>query len=206
VLALHVLCIFSLAERKDAQFKSVIWIVKETKIEAMIALAPRITRPLHWRGLIADVVLAGLLFGPLAAPFLQAWGLLVPRTVSGMIYTMGMFVCPQPAYGLPVYDGQIMAVCMRCYGTVLGLLLTRLVYATNAEGGRIWLPRYGLRGLPIFAGLIFAYAAEFAGQVFGWWGFNNLVVTVAGLITGIGLGMMFHPMLQGHSAASSGRI
>jgi uncharacterized membrane protein len=150
--------------------------------------------------MIADVVLAGLLLGPLAAPFLQAWGLLIPHTVSDVIYTMGMFVCPQPAQGLALYDGQIMAVCMRCYGTVLGLLLTRLLYAANIGAGREWLPRYGLRGLPIFAALIFAYAAEFAGQVAGWWGFNDLVVTAAGLITGAGLGLMFHPLLQGQAA------
>ena len=160
----------------------------------MTALARRIAHPIHWRSRIADVVLAGLLLGPLAAPFLCAGGL------PDMIYTMGMFVCPQPAQGLAVYDGQIMAVCMRCYGTLLGLLLTRLLYAADAGAGHGWLPRYGLRGLPIFAALIFAYAAEFAGQVAGWWAFNNLVVTAAGLITGTGLGLMFHPMLQGQAA------
>jgi uncharacterized membrane protein len=117
---------------------------------------------------------------------------------------MGMFVCPQPAQGLALYDGHIMAVCMRCYGTVLGLLLTRLLYAADAGAGRIWLPRYGLRGLLIFATLIGAYAAEFAGQVAGWWGFDNLVATAAGLITGAGLGLMFHPMLQGRAAG--GRV
>jgi uncharacterized membrane protein len=168
----------------------------------MTTLATGISRPTHWRGLIADVVLAGLLLGPLAAPFLKAWGLLVPRTVSSAIYTMGMFVCPQPAQGIVLYDGQIMAICMRCYGTLLGMLLTRLLYATDAGAGRAWLPRYGLRALPIFAALIGAYAAELAGQVVGWWSFNNLVVTAAGLITGVGLGLMFHPLLQSRAAVS----
>ena len=160
----------------------------------------RAARPLAWRALLADAVLAALLFGPLAAPFLQAWGLLVPRTVAGIIYTMGSYVCPQPAASLPLYDSQLMAVCMRCYGTVLGLLATRLWYAYDAGASRFWLPRYGLRSLPIFALLIFAYAAEFAGQVFGLWRFDNLVVTVAGLITGVGLGLMFHPLLQREAA------
>src|SRR5206468_12013883 len=112
-------------------------------VKIMTALARRISRPIQWRGMIADVVLAGLLLGPLAAPFLQAWGLLVPRTVSGIIYTMGMFVCPQPAQGLALYDGQSMAICMRCYGTVLGLLLTPLRYTADAGAGRGWPPRYG---------------------------------------------------------------
>jgi uncharacterized membrane protein len=115
---------------------------------------------------------------------------------------MGMFVCPQPAQGLALYDGQIMAICMRCYGTLLGLLLTRLLYAADAGAGRGWLPGYRLRALPIFAALIFAYAAEFAGQVAGWWDFNNLVVTAAGLITGAGLGLMFHPLLQNQDATN----
>jgi uncharacterized membrane protein len=162
----------------------------------MTALSVRLPRPLHWRALIADAVLVALLLGPLAAPFLYGWGLLVPRTVAGIIYTMGSYVCPQPARGLPLYHGQIMAVCMRCYATVLGLLLTRLMFVADGGASPIWLPRYGLRSLPIFGLLIFAYAAEFAGQVFGWWGFDNLVVTIAGLITGIGLGLMFHPFLQ----------
>lgn len=169
----------------------------------MTAITTRIARPLRWRGLAADAVLIGLLGGPLAAPFLQAWGLLAPRMVSGLIYTMGMFVCPQPGYAVAVYDGRLMAVCMRCYGTVLGLLLTRLLYAADGGAWRIWLPRYGKWALPIFAVMIFSYAAEFAGQVAGWWSFDNLVVTVAGLITGAGLGLMFHPMLQSQQPAAT---
>ena len=149
------------------------------------------------RGVIADVVLAALLLGPLAAPLLHAWGLLIPRAASGIVYTMGTFVCPQPARGLLIVDGQIMAVCMRCYGTVLGLLATRLLFAADQGVGRLWLPRYGWRALPLFAALIFAYAAEFAGQVAGWWAFDNTIVTVAGLITGVGLGLMFHLRLFG---------
>ena len=167
-------------------------------------LSARRARTLIWRGLLADFVLAGLLLGPLAAPFLQGWGLLAPRAIAGIIYTMGGFVCPQPALGLALYDTNIMAVCMRCYGTVLGLLLTRALYAANAGAGRMWLPQYGLRGLPVFAALIFAYAAELAGQAAGLWGFNNLLVTVAGLITGAGLGLMFHPILQQPLAGPAG--
>jgi uncharacterized membrane protein len=159
-------------------------------------LATRKSRPIHWRGLAADIVLVGLLLGPLAAPFLHASGLLAPRAVSGIIYTMGAFVCPQPAQSAVLYDGQPLAVCMRCYGTLLGLLLTRMLYTADRGAGRFWLPGYGLRALPIFAALIFAYPAEFAGQIAGLWHFDNLIVTIAGLLTGAGLGLMFHPALQ----------
>lgn len=162
----------------------------------MTAISPRLARPVNRRGLIADLALAGLLLGPLAAPLLQAWGLFAPRAISGIIYTMGAFVCPQPTSAVALYDGNLMAVCMRCYGTMLGLLLMRLWYAADGGAGRFWLPRYGERTLPIFAALIFAYPLEFAGQVAGLWRFDNAIVTIAGLVTGAGLGLMFHPMLQ----------
>jgi uncharacterized membrane protein len=152
-------------------------------------------RPARRRSLLADAVLAALLLGPLAAPFLSRAELFAPRAVSGIIYTMGTFVCPQPVLGVALYDGALMAVCMRCYGVLAGLLLTRLLYAANGAG-RLWLPRYGPRALPIFGALILAYAAEFAGQVAGLWHFDNVAVTLAGLITGIGLGLMFHPALR----------
>lgn len=159
------------------------------------------TRPIatpRLRARIADLVLAALIAGPLAAPFLYGWDALIPQAVSGVIYTMGTFVCPQPALGVALHDGAIMAVCMRCYGTVLGLLLARLYYTASGGAGRLWLPYYGRRALPIFAALIFVYAAELAGQVAGLWRFDNLLVTPAGLISGAGLGLMFHPMLQEH--------
>jgi uncharacterized membrane protein len=167
----------------------------------MTAIPTQFARPIGRRALVADIVLLGLLLGPLAAPFLQAWGLWAPRAVSGLIYTMGAFVCPQPARAVALADGNLMAVCMRCYGTVLGLLLTRLWYAADDGAGRFWLPRYGMRALPVFAVMIFAYAAEFAGQVAGLWSFANAVVTIAGLVTGVGLGLMFHPILQGATPA-----
>jgi uncharacterized membrane protein len=162
----------------------------------MAATTIRPARPLDWRGMLADALLAALLLGPLAAPLLQSWRQLIPGAISGIIYTMGTFVCPQPARGLPIYDGQIMAVCMRCYGTALGLLITRLLYTAAGGAARFWLPRYGLGALPLFAALIFTYPAEFAGQLAGLWRFDNLAVTTAGLVTGVGLGLMFHPLLQ----------
>ena len=162
----------------------------------MTTTIARSARSIRRLVLLADIVLAVLVLGPPAAPLLQAWGGLIPRAVSGTIYTMTMFVCPQPAHGLTVYDGRIMAVCMRCYGAALGLLATRLLYAADRGSGRLWLPRYGLRALPIFAVLIFAYAAEYAGQVAGLWGFHSAAVTSAGLISGVGLGLMVHPLLH----------
>jgi uncharacterized membrane protein len=163
---------------------------------AQSAQSAQLRRLTRRRALFADVVLAALVLGPLAAPLLYASGLFGPRLVAGVISTMGSFVCPQPGRAVALYDGQLMAVCMRCYGTVLGLLATRLLYAVDQGAGAIWLSQYRMRALPIFAALIFSYAAEYAGQVAGLWRFDNGAVTVAGLLTGVGLGLMFHPLLH----------
>lgn len=151
------------------------------------------------RSVIADVLLAGLVLGPLAAPFLAAAGIFPLPGIAGIIYTMGMYVCPQPAHGLMLMPPHIMAVCMRCYGVVLGLLATRLFYAQRGGAGRMWLTQYGYRGATLMGVLILAYPAEFAGQVSGLWGFDNSVVTLFGLITGVALGLFFMPVLHGRS-------
>jgi hypothetical protein len=41
-----------------------------------------------------------------------------------------------------------------------------------------------------------AYPAELAAQVFGLWSFNNYIVTFFGLITGVGMGLFFMPILH----------
>lgn len=153
-------------------------------------------KPLHWRSIVADIVLAGLLLGPLAAPFLVSTTLPLLPGIGGMIYTMGFYVCPQPAYGLMLMPPHIMAVCMRCYGVVIGLLVTRLLYAWRGADDPWWLPQYGWRGATLMGILIMAYPAEFAGQVFGLWDFHNALVTPFGLITGLALGLFFVPVLH----------
>lgn len=144
----------------------------------------------------ADFVLAALLIGPIMAPFLVTWDIWGPSQVGRLIYTMGAYVCPQPIQAVPIAQGALMAVCMRCYGTLLGFLLLRLWFAIDHGSSWFWLPRYGMRGLIPFTILIMMYAAEFAGQVAGFWSFRNDVVLVAGLLTGIGLGLLFIPILH----------
>lgn len=148
-------------------------------------------------GVVADLILAGLLIGPLLAAAFSHLPFSPLSFVAEMIYVIGTFVCPQPSFGLPVSHGHIMAVCMRCYGTVAGILITRLLYAAGGFP-HVWLPRWGVRGLPLFALLIFAYPAELAGQVADLWHFDHLVVSLVGLITGVGLGLMFHPFLHSY--------
>lgn len=156
---------------------------------------PQIHSSLNWKSAIADIILAGMLVGPLAAPFLSASGLPLLPDIAGIIYAMGDHVCPQPDMGLALMPPFTMAVCMRCYGTVMGLLITRLLYGFRG-GGFYWLTQYGLLGATLTSLMMIAYPAELAAQVFGLWSFNNYVVMLFGLITGVGMGLFFMPILH----------
>lgn len=151
---------------------------------------------LNWGSAIADLILTGMVVGPLFAPFLSASGLSLLPGIAGIIYPLGSHVCPQPDMGLALVPPFTMAVCMRCYGTVIGLLITRLLYAVSGGGGFYWLTQYGLLGAMLTSLMMMAYPAELAAEVFRLWSFNNYVVTLFGLVTGIGMGLFFMPILH----------
>jgi uncharacterized membrane protein len=154
---------------------------------------------LSWKSIVADVVLAGLASGPVAAPFLAASGLPLLPLIADIIYGMGMHVCPQPEMGLVLMSPQMMAVCMRCYGTVLGLVAMRWLYHRNQGRAAYWLHQYGWSGVLLALGLCLVYPAELYAQVWGWWGYHNWVVFPFGLVSGLGLGAYIMPLLHGHS-------
>jgi hypothetical protein len=149
-----------------------------------------------WYSVLADGVLVALVTGPIAAPFLRASGLPILSQIADIIYGMGMHVCPQPELGLPLVATQIMAVCMRCYGTVIGLVLMRLWYARDRGVAPYWLERYGLFGFAITFALCLIYPAELALQGFAWWPVNNGVMMLFGGFAGVGLGAYLMPWLH----------
>lgn len=146
---------------------------------------------------IADIVLAGLVLGPLAAPYLVASALPPLSIIADIIYGMGLHVCPQPQMGPVLAPPFAMAVCMRCYGTVLGLAATRLLYRARGAAGPYWLKQYGWPGALLTGLLLLAYPAELAGQIFDLWSFNNYVMTFFGMVTGTALGLLIVPILYG---------
>jgi len=156
----------------------------------------QVKSPRPWRSIIADVILAGLVSGPLAAPFLAASGLPILPQIADIIYFMGNHVCPQPEMGLVFAPPYLMAVCMRCFGTLLGLIATRYLFSVNRGQASYWLNRYGLPGLALTLGLCMVYPFELYAQYWGWWGYNNWVVTFFGLISGLGLGAYIMPLLH----------
>ncbi|AKG23516.1 DUF2085 domain-containing protein [Calothrix sp. 336/3] len=151
---------------------------------------------IRWVSFLGDFLLTGMVIGPIAAPFLAASGIPTLPIIAQIIYFMGDHVCPQPSMGLELAPPWIMAVCMRCYGTVSGLLITRLLYAVTQGKGGYWLSRYGWNGAAIASVFMMAYPGELAAEVFGWWSFNNYVVTIFGLITGLSWGLFTMPILH----------
>ncbi|NET09544.1 MAG: DUF2085 domain-containing protein [Symploca sp. SIO2B6] len=161
----------------------------------------RFRTPMDWRSFWADVVLVGLVSGPLAAPFLAAVPLPVLPQIANIIYFMGNHVCPQPEMGLELWSPHLMAVCMRCYGTLMGLIVMRYLVAKHQGQGRYWLHQYGWLGF--IATLLFClvYPFELYAQIWGWWDYQNSVVTLFGLVSGLGLGAYIMPLLHRQSAS-----
>lgn len=152
--------------------------------------------PNRLRSAIADIILTGMVVGPIAAPFLEKSGLIIPSVIAQIIYWMGSHVCPQPEMGLMLASPQIMAVCTRCYGTVLGLLFTRLLFAATKGEGFFWLTQYGLLGAIISSLLMIAYPVEYAAEMFGGWDYYHSVAMTFGTITGLGWGLHLMPVLH----------
>lgn len=146
---------------------------------------------------IADFLLTGMVIGPIAAPFLAASGLPILPQIASIIYFMGHYVCPQPHMGIELATPFIMAVCMRCYGTVMGLFATRILYIVNNGKAFYWLHQYGWNGAAIATVLMMAYPLEMAAQILNWWSFDNYIVTLFGLITGLAWGLFTMPILHG---------
>lgn len=156
----------------------------------------------NWRGLFADIVLAALLSGPIAAPLLTQSGIFPLNIIANIIYLMGGVVCPQPEMSLMVTPPHLMAVCMRCYGLLLALLTTRLLYTRNQGQGWYWLSQYRFTGAAIATCLICAYLAEMLAQNFHLWTYNNWIVTIFGYITGLGIGLFLVPVIYRESTNS----
>jgi uncharacterized membrane protein len=152
------------------------------------------------RSIWADIVLVALVGGPLAAPFLASTSLplLAPllHLIADIIYTMGNYVCPQPEMGLMLSTPHMMAVCMRCYGTLMGLVAMRWLVDRTQGKGAYWLNQYGIAGGLIAIAFCLAYPAELWAQYLGWWDYNNVAVTLFGLVSGLGLGAYIMPLLH----------
>jgi uncharacterized membrane protein len=156
----------------------------------------------NWRGLFADFILIALLSGPIAAPFLAKAEIFPLNIIANIIYFMGSVVCPQSEMSLMVASPHLMAVCMRCYGLLLALLTTRLLYIKDRGHSWYWLSQYRFQGAAIASCLICAYLGEMLAQEFQVWDYNNWIVTIFGYVTGLGIGLFLVPVLYQESVNS----
>jgi Predicted membrane protein (DUF2085) len=152
------------------------------------------------KSVVADIILVALVGGPLAAPFLASTSLPLLPLIANIIYFMGDHVCPQPEMGLVLSPPYIMAVCMRCYGTLMGLVLMRWLMSRNSGREVYWLNQYGIAGFCLTVLFCLAYPAELWAQYWGWWSYSNPIVTVFGLISGLGLGAYIMPLFHTKAA------
>lgn len=150
----------------------------------------------NWKSLLADVTLVVLISGPLAAPFLASAPLPLLQQMADTIYAVGQWVCPQPELSLVLSPPYAMAVCMRSYGTVMGLAVMRLLYSKTQGHSRYWLEQYGIWGFVITFILCLFYPFELTLQGFEGWGINNWAMTACGLVAGMGLGAYVMPIFH----------
>jgi uncharacterized membrane protein len=136
---------------------------------------------LHWR--LAEFILFLMIIGPLIAPYFQAIPNPLYQAVARFIFGLGSFVCPQPQFA-PVYDGQLFAVCYRCYMAVFGLVIARVL---NRPGGpmRAWTfsARFGFLLINL---LWLTIDVQFTHL--GVWGANIPLMMVHGLVYGVSVG------------------
>jgi glucan phosphoethanolaminetransferase (alkaline phosphatase superfamily) len=166
-------------------------------------LTSRLGNPWRIKPLLADIVLLALVFGPPAAPFLRVSGLFPLTTIADIIYTMGEAVCPQPEMGVALAGSAQMAVCMRCYGTVLGLVLMRWLFRRDRGRSGYWLEQYGLWGFALTFVICMAYPLELALQKTSWWAMSHWIMTGFGLVAGLGLGAYVMPVFHSDDRLST---
>ena len=152
-------------------------------------------QPIPRKKLVSDIILIALLSGPVAAPFLASLPMFPFGIIAKIIYFMGGMVCPQPEMGLMISPPHLVAVCMRCYGLLLALLTTRLIYIGNQGKGFYWLHQYRFKGAAIATFLTSAYLADMIAQTLNWWQYDNIVVTIFGYVAGLGIGLFVTPVL-----------
>ena len=157
--------------------------------------------PFPWRTAIADTILIALIGGPVAAPFFISLDIFPFPLVAQIIYFMGGIVCPQPEMGIALNPPHLMSVCMRCYGVLLALVTTRLLFMRDRGQGRYWLHQYRFQGAAIASVIIWAYLLEMLAEIAGWWTYDNGIVTLFGYIAGLGIGLFLTPVIYRRPAA-----
>ncbi len=138
----------------------------------MVFSLPSRHRRLAWGGLLAATTL--LLLGALSPPFLAP---------EGRPFVMHVFsaVCHQLPARSPVFDGVQIAICDRCVGIYLGLVIG---VGTVGWGRAVWqwMGRYGRY---VFLASAVPMGSNWLGSILGVWETGGWSRTLTGLLFGI---------------------
>lgn len=146
----------------------------------------------HWP---LHLFLAVLFLGPIIAPLFRATGLPLISDAGVLAHDLlTLYVCPTPELSYFVLDLP-MAVCARCWGATIGLLMARALpfdrlgwMAALRSGllGLAWPVRLLLCALPFLL-----WALEIGGYAQGWWFPPLWLVLINGVQAGFAAGLFF---------------
>ena len=147
----------------------------------------------RWPTWAFDAILWTLILGPIVSPLFRATGLPLVAD-SGLLARelLATYICPTPDRSIMLL-GLPMAVCVRCWGATLGLLVARVLVARAADS-RIM---QGFLALPWAARLLICalpfllWPLEIVGQVRGWWFAPLGVLLLNGAQAGLAAGLFF---------------
>lgn len=137
--------------------------------------------------IISSLVVLGWLLLILGAPVLKASGY---QSISTPIYHFFSYLCHQMPSRSFFVDGEQFAVCSRCFGVYLGLVLGFLVYP-------LWRPIDEIEPIPrfwLFLSLV-PIGVDWSLGVFGIWENTFATRLITGLILGLACATFMMPAL-----------
>jgi hypothetical protein len=149
--------------------------------------------PVVWPRWVFDTLLAILFFGPLISPLFRATELPLVADAGWLARdVLSRFVCPTPERSYMLF-GLPMAVCARCWGATIGLLIARLIFNDARFSWLIarfvalpMLVRFALCALPFLL-----WPLEIIGHYNGWWYAPLWLLLVNGAQAGFAAGLFF---------------
>lgn len=150
-----------------------------------------------------NLVLGILFFGPIISPLFRATGLPVISD-AGLLARdlLASYVCPTPAKSYLLF-ALPMAVCARCWGATIGLLLARALFTPKLPPPMTEGKKRVLRMIAFVAKLPFTlrllvcavpfllWPLEIIGEARGWWVAPLWLLLINGLQAGFAAGIFF---------------
>ncbi len=156
-----------------------------------------------------NLVLGVLFFGPIISPLFRATA--IPFiSDAGLLARdlLATYVCPTPAKSYMI-AGLPMAVCARCWGATIGLLLARALFTQKLSQGAVIGSSRLLRMVHFIVSMPFAmrllvcavpfllWPLEIIGEARGWWVAPFWLLLANGVQAGAAAGIFFCSLWPG---------